>query len=73
MGQTINFDEIVNINGVELRAVGEAYVGNGDDDDRDEIENMEVYAPDSKIDLYNVLDSNIGEVESQVWDKVKYG
>jgi hypothetical protein len=34
---------------------------------------MEVYASDSEIDLYNVLDSNIGEVESQVWDKVKYG
>jgi hypothetical protein len=68
----MNFDELVTINGVTLRAVGSVYIGNGDDDDRDEMENLEIYVPDSDVNLYDVLGRNIGEVEAEVWDKIKY-
>jgi len=67
----MNFDELVTINGVTLRAIGSVYIGNGDDDDRDEMENLEIYVPDSDVNLYDVI-GVIGEVESEVWDKIKY-
>ncbi len=68
----MNFDELITINGVTLRAIGSVYIGNGDDDDRDEMENLEIYVPDSDVNLYDVLGRNIGEVEAEVWDKIKY-
>jgi len=67
----MNFDELITINGVTLRAIGSVYIGNGDDDDRDEMENLEIYVPDSDVNLYDVI-GVIGEVESEVWDKIKY-
>jgi len=67
----MNFDELITINGVTLRAVGSAYIGNGDDDDRDEMENLEIYVPDSDVNLYEVI-GVLAEVEAEVWDKIKY-
>ena len=67
----MNFDELITINGVTLRAVGSVYIGNGDDDDRDEIEDMEIYVPDSDVNLYEVI-GVLAEVEAEVWDKIKY-
>ena len=66
----MNFDELITINGVTLRATGSVYIGNGDDDDRDEMENLEIYAPDSDVNLYEVI-GVLAEVESQVWGKIK--
>jgi hypothetical protein len=66
----MNFDELITINGVTLRAIGSVYIGNGDDDDRDEMENLEIYVPDSDVNLYEVI-GVLAEVESQVWDKIK--
>jgi outer membrane protein assembly factor BamB len=67
----MNFDELVTINGVTLRATGSVYIGNGDDDDRDEMENLEIYVPDSDVNLYEVI-GVLAEVEAEVWDKIKY-
>jgi hypothetical protein len=66
----MNFDELITINGVTLRAIGSVYIGNGDDDDRDEMENLEIYVPGSDVNLYDVI-GVIGEVEAEVWDKIK--
>jgi hypothetical protein len=66
----MNFDELITINGVTLRAIGSVYIGNGDDDDRDEMENLEIYVPDSDVNLYDVI-GVLAEVESQVWSKIK--
>ena len=66
----MNFDELVTINGVTLRTIGSVYIGNGDDDDRDEMENLEIYVPDSDVNLYDVI-NDVAEVESQVWGKIK--
>jgi hypothetical protein len=66
----MNFDELITINGVTLRAIGSVYIGNGDDDDRDEMENLEIYVPDSDVNLYEVI-NDVAEVESQVWGKIK--
>jgi hypothetical protein len=65
----MNFDELITINGVTLRAIGSVYIGNGDDDDRDEMENLEIYVPDSDVNLYDVI-GDVAEMEALVWERI---